>query len=74
MSDLTSTSAVARNDLLAAVLYPDAADSADSVQLQYNLQSEPRQMQDQNGTIHKYFRDQLGAADLRSGADARRGR
>ena len=28
------------NDLLAAVLYPDAADSADSVQLQYNLQSE----------------------------------
>ena len=55
----TATSAVARNDLLAAVLYPDAADSADSVQLQYNLQSEGRQMQNQNGNVHQYGRDLL---------------
>ncbi len=55
-----ATSAVARNDLLAAVLYPDAADSADSVQLLYNLQSEVSQMQDQNGSVHQYFRDLMG--------------
>jgi RHS repeat-associated protein len=53
-------SAIARNDLLAAVLYPDAADSTDSLQFQYNLQSEVAQMQDQNGTVHQYLRDLLG--------------
>ncbi len=42
------------------MLYPDAADSADSVRFQYNLQSEARQMQNQNGAIHQYPRDQLG--------------
>ena len=52
--------AIARNDLLAAVLYPDAADSTDSAQFWYNLQSEVDQMQDQNGTVHQYLRDLLG--------------
>ena len=46
-----ANSAIARNDLLAAVLYPDAADSTDSVQFQYNLQSQVAQVQDQNGTL-----------------------
>jgi RHS repeat-associated protein len=55
-----ANSAIARNDLLAAVLYLDAADSTDSVQNQYNLQSEVWQMQDQNGSVHQYFRDLLG--------------
>jgi hypothetical protein len=55
-----ANSAIARNDLLAAVLYPDAADSTDSVKFQYNLQSEVAQMQDQNGTVHQYLRDLLG--------------
>ena len=55
-----ATSAVARNDLLVAVLYPDAADSTDGVQYQYNLQSQVRRMQDQNGTIHDYAFDGLG--------------
>ena len=53
-------SAIARNDLLAAVLYPDAADSTDSVQYQYNLQSQVVAMQDQNGTIHAYSFDGMG--------------
>jgi RHS repeat-associated protein len=55
-----ANSAIARNDLLAAVLYPDAADSTDCLQFQYNLQSEVAQMQDQNGTVHQYIRDLLG--------------
>src|SRR5271170_6076121 len=59
MSNQISKSRAARRDLLAAVLYPDAADSTDSVQLQYNLQSEVNQMQDQNGNVHQYFRDLL---------------
>ena len=42
------------------MLYPDAADVADSVQMQYNLQSEPTFVQDQNGTVHQYLRDLLG--------------
>ena len=54
------TSSIARNDLLVAVLYPDAADSADSVQFLYNLQSEVDVMQDQNGTVHNYLRDLFG--------------
>ena len=54
------TSSIARNDLLVAVIYPDAADSADSVQFLYNLQSEVDVMQDQNGTVHNYLRDLFG--------------
>ena len=55
-----ATSAIARNDLLAAVIYPDAADSADSVSLQYNRQSQVLQKQDQNGTQHQFGFDGLG--------------
>ena len=65
-------SAIARNDLLAAVLYPDAADSTDSVQYQYNLQSQVRQMQDQNGNVHALFLRRHGAASVRPVHDARR--
>ena len=55
-----ATSAIARNDLLAAVIYPDAADSADSVSLEYNRQSQVSQRQDQNGTQHQFGFDGLG--------------
>jgi hypothetical protein len=57
MSSFPRASAIARNDLLAAVLYPDAADATDSVRFQFNLQSEVRQMQDQVGNANEYFRD-----------------
>jgi hypothetical protein len=52
--------AIARSDLLVAVLYPDASDSADGVQFAYNLQSQVNWMQDQNGTAHGYTFDGLG--------------
>ncbi len=55
-----ATLAVARNDLLAAVIYPDATDSVDSVSLQYNRQSQVLQKQDQNGTQHQFGFDGLG--------------
>ena len=52
--------AIARSDLLVAVLYPDASDSTDFVQFAYNLQSQVNWTQDQNGSVHQYLFDGLG--------------
>jgi RHS repeat-associated protein len=55
-----SGSAIASNDLLASVQYPDAVDSADLVSYHYNRQGDRIQMTDQNGTVHQYDYDLLG--------------
>ena len=52
-------SAIARSDLLVAILYPDAADSADSIRFAYNRQSQVNWIQDQNGNVHEYDFDGL---------------
>ena len=52
-------SAIARSDLLVAILYPDAADSADSIRFTYNRQSQVNWMRDQNGNVHEYDFDGL---------------
>ena len=52
--------AIARSDLLTAVIYSDATDSTDSVQFAYNLQGQVNWMQDQNGTVHQYSFDGFG--------------
>ena len=52
-------SAIARSDLLVAILYPDAADSGDSIRFAYNRQSQVNWMQDQNGNVHEYDFDGL---------------
>ncbi len=51
---------LARSDLLAAVIYPDASDVADRVSYLYNRQSEATRQQDQNGTVHEFVYDKLG--------------
>ena len=45
---------IARSDLLVSVIYPDAADSTDSVQNVYNRQGQIKQTRDQNGTVHQF--------------------
>ena len=45
---------IARSDLLVGVIYPDAADSTDSVQNVYNRQGQVKQTRDQNGTTHQF--------------------
>ena len=51
--------AIARSDLLVAILYPDTADSADPIRFTYNRQSQANWMQDQNGNVHEYDFDGL---------------
>ncbi len=53
-------SAVADNDLLTAVVYPDSVDSTDRVTIAYNRQGQPITKQDQNGTVHALGYDFLG--------------
>ena len=53
-------SAVVRNDLRVAEIYPDAADSTDRVTYAYNRQSQPTSKTDQNGSVHDYNYDLLG--------------
>ena len=53
-------SSLARSDLLAAVIYPDASDVADRVSYRYNRQSEVTRQQDQNSTVHELVYDKLG--------------
>ena len=48
------TNDIARSDLLVGVIYPDAADSTDSVQNVYNRQGQIKQTRDQNGTVHQF--------------------
>lgn len=52
-------SAVARNDLLVAEIYPDSVDAADRVTHAYNRQGERTKTRDQNGTVHSYSHDKL---------------
>ena len=53
-------SKLASNDLLQAVVYPDAKDVTDRVSYAYNRQGEAIAMTDQNGTRHEYDYDGLG--------------
>ena len=55
-----SSNDIARSDLMVAVVYPNATDGTDQVTYQYNRQSQRQQMQDQNGSVHKYSFDGLG--------------
>ena len=48
------------NDLLTAVVYPDAKDAADRVTYAYNRQGEAVMLTDQIGTVHEYDYDGLG--------------
>ncbi|MBN8625472.1 MAG: RHS repeat-associated core domain-containing protein [Planctomycetes bacterium] len=52
-------SAIARSDLLRAIVYPDAVDVADKVLYRYNRQGERVRLQDQNGTVHEFIYDKL---------------
>lgn len=52
-------SAVARSELLSAVIYPDASNVADRVTYAYNRQNEVVRQQDQNGTVHEFDYDKL---------------
>ena len=53
-----TTSHIARNDLLASVVYPDS--SSDNIAYLYNRQGQARQLTDQNRTVHAYSFDLLG--------------
>jgi RHS repeat-associated protein len=53
-------SAIARNDLRVAEIYPDATDSADRVTFTYNRQAQRTTKTDQNGSVHGYSYDLLG--------------
>ena len=66
-----ATSAIARNDLLSSVLYPDAADAADSVQMLYNLQSEVCADAGSKRQRTPVFPRPAPPNYVRSGADAR---
>ena len=57
---LGNGNAIARSDLLAATVYPNATDATDQVTYEYNLQSQVQQKQDQNGNVHQYSFDGLG--------------
>ena len=58
----SSASTIDSNDLLREVIYPDEAGAGTpkSVLYWYNLQGEMVAMEDQNGTVHDYTRDDLG--------------
>lgn len=70
-----SASALASNDLLAAVIYPDAVDGADRVTYAYNRQGQQTRITDQNGTVRELAYDKLGrqtadrVAEVGSGVD-----
>ena len=53
-------SAIASNELLASVIYPDSVGGADQVTQIYNRQGQVIGMVDQNGTVHQYMYDLLG--------------
>ena len=66
-----SDSAIARNDLLRAEIYPDSDDVADPlgngvdgvydrVEYKYNRQGQRTEKKDQNGTVHAFVFDNLG--------------
>lgn len=62
------------NDLLAEIVYPDGAQTSDSVLFTYNRLAEVHTTIDQNETVHTYTRDPMGrlltdAADSGSGID-----
>jgi RHS repeat-associated protein len=55
-----TNSAIARNDLLAAEIYPDGTALADQVSYTYNRQGQVVTKTDQNRTVHTYSYDPLG--------------
>ena len=68
---MLSDSAIARSDLLRAVIYPDSDDTTspvgdgqdgvyDRVEYCYNRQGDRTQLKDQNGTVHQFDFDKLG--------------
>jgi RHS repeat-associated protein len=55
-----ASSGVARNDLLAAVAYPDSVSGSDVVAYSYNRLGEQLTTTDQRGTVRTFYRDKLG--------------